>query len=88
MTPAITTAAAAADPLAAVDALHAAAAAPAADGDWGVAALFEAVANDPVVGAQVRERSVCVCGRGVVFSPPPAARPRDQMPPPHPPSRP
>ena len=50
-----TPAAAAADPLAAVATLHAAAGAPAADGDWGVGALFEAVTNDEAVARQVRE---------------------------------
>jgi hypothetical protein len=51
-------AAAASDPLAAVAALHAAAGGPTADGDWGVAALFEAIACDAELAAQVRMRGM------------------------------
>lgn len=53
-----TLAAAVANPLAAVASLHAAAGSPAADGDWGVAALFAAVAADPALAAQVGGRAV------------------------------
>ena len=71
-----TPAVAVADPLAAVAALHAAAGAPAADGDWGVGALFEAVASDESVARQVRgERRG---GRVRPQVPTAPARPRDR----------
>ena len=46
------TAAAIADPLAAVAVLYAAAGRPGADGDWGVEAFFTALADDPELAAQ------------------------------------